>query len=156
MALGTPVAGAFAYSVSLGTTVAPAYPAGITATDVLVLVVGQRLLDVGADLAKDPHFGLHVGERFKLGTYSVYGLILLSCRDFGQAFEQTMRRLGAALRLPGTATALEIGMEVALRLAAVRERSPVEQASSTIGEQLTAAGFGHLDPAKRGEKGTRS
>ena len=72
------------------------------------------------------------------------------------AFEQTMRRLGAALRLPGTATALEIGMEVALRLAAVRERSPVEQASSTIGEQLTAAGFGHLDPAKRGEKGTRS
>ena len=50
-----------------------------------------RLLDIGAELAADPHFGLHVGERFKLGTYSVYGLILLSCRDFGQAFEQTMR-----------------------------------------------------------------
>jgi AraC-like DNA-binding protein len=50
-----------------------------------------RLLDVAADLAHDPHFGLHVGERVKLGTYSVYGLILLSCRDFGQAFEQTMR-----------------------------------------------------------------
>ncbi|MBA5635726.1 AraC family transcriptional regulator [Duganella sp. LX20W] len=50
-----------------------------------------RLLDVGAALADDPHFGLHVGERFKLGTYNVYGLILLSCRDFGQAFEQTMR-----------------------------------------------------------------
>jgi AraC-like DNA-binding protein len=50
-----------------------------------------RLLDIGARLADDPHFGLHVGERFKLGTYSVYGLILLSCRDFGQAFEQTMR-----------------------------------------------------------------
>lgn len=50
-----------------------------------------RLLDVGAELASDPHFGLHVGERFKLGTYNVYGLILLSCRDFGQAFEQTMR-----------------------------------------------------------------
>jgi AraC-like DNA-binding protein len=50
-----------------------------------------RLLDIGAELAADPHFGLHVGERVKLGTYSVYGLILLSCRDFGQALEQTMR-----------------------------------------------------------------
>lgn len=50
-----------------------------------------RLLDIGAALADDPHFGLHVGERVKLGTYSVYGLILLSCRDFGQAFEQTVR-----------------------------------------------------------------
>jgi AraC-like DNA-binding protein len=50
-----------------------------------------RLLAVGAELAQDPHFGLHVGERVKLGTYSVYGLILLSCRDFGQAIEQTLR-----------------------------------------------------------------
>jgi AraC-like DNA-binding protein len=50
-----------------------------------------RLLDLAAALAHDPHFGLHVGERVKLGTYSVYGLILLSCRDFGHAFEQTIR-----------------------------------------------------------------
>lgn len=50
-----------------------------------------RLLDIASGLARDPHFGLHVGERVKLGTYTVYGLILLSCRDFGQAFEQTMR-----------------------------------------------------------------
>ena len=50
-----------------------------------------RLLDTAAELAGDPHFGLHVGERVKLGTYTVYGLILLSCRDFGQALEQTMR-----------------------------------------------------------------
>ncbi|MFL6674490.1 MAG: AraC family transcriptional regulator ligand-binding domain-containing protein [Massilia sp.] len=50
-----------------------------------------RLLDAGARLAADPHFGLHVGEHVKLGTYSVYGLILLACRDFGQAIEQTMR-----------------------------------------------------------------
>ncbi|WP_426162614.1 AraC family transcriptional regulator [Pseudoduganella sp. R-34] len=50
-----------------------------------------KLLDIAARLADDPHFGLHVGERVKLGTYTVYGLILLSCRDFGQAFEQTMR-----------------------------------------------------------------
>ena len=50
-----------------------------------------RLLDLAAALTDDPHFGLHVGERVKLGTYSVYGLILLSCRDFGHAFEQTIR-----------------------------------------------------------------
>ncbi|MES2153232.1 MAG: AraC family transcriptional regulator [Pseudomonadota bacterium] len=50
-----------------------------------------RLLEIGAELSGDAHFGLHVGERVKLGTYSVYGLILLSCRDFGQAFEQTIR-----------------------------------------------------------------
>jgi AraC-like DNA-binding protein len=50
-----------------------------------------RLLGVAAELADDPHFGLHVGERVKLGTYSVYGLILLSCKDFGQVLQQTMR-----------------------------------------------------------------
>ncbi len=50
-----------------------------------------RLLDAGADLAGDPHFGLHVGECVKLGSYSVYGLVLLACRDIGQALEQTMR-----------------------------------------------------------------
>lgn len=55
-----------------------------------------RLLDVGAALAGDAHFGLHVGERVKLGTYNVYGLILLSCRDFGQALQQTMRFEGLA------------------------------------------------------------
>ena len=55
-----------------------------------------RLLDVGAELARHPHFGLHVGERVKLGTYSVYGLILLSCRDFGQVFQQTLRYEGLA------------------------------------------------------------
>lgn len=50
-----------------------------------------QLLELGAQLTQDPHFGLHVGECVKLGTYSVYGLILLSCRDFGMALEQTMR-----------------------------------------------------------------
>ena len=47
-----------------------------------------QLLELGAQLAQDEHFGLHVGECVKLGTYSVYGLILLSCRDFGMALEQ--------------------------------------------------------------------
>lgn len=42
MALGTPVAGAAAYSASAGTTVAPAYPTGILATDAVLLFVGQK------------------------------------------------------------------------------------------------------------------
>jgi AraC-like DNA-binding protein len=49
------------------------------------------LLAAGAELADDPHFGLHVGERVRLGTYSVYGLILLACASFAQALEQTQR-----------------------------------------------------------------
>jgi len=49
------------------------------------------LLAHGARLTGDPHFGLHVGERVRLGTYSVYGLILLACADFAQALEQTQR-----------------------------------------------------------------
>lgn len=71
--------------------------AGLTAgsldplPEMLAAATYVKLLDLGAELARDPHFGLHVGERVKLGTYTVYGLILLSCRDFGQAFEQTMR-----------------------------------------------------------------
>ena len=50
-----------------------------------------RLLDAGAQLAGDAHFGLHVGQRVRMGTYSAYGLILLSCKDVGQALEQTAR-----------------------------------------------------------------
>ena len=42
-----------------------------------------RLLDAGAMLAGDAHFGLHVGERVRMGTYSAYGLVLLSCASVG-------------------------------------------------------------------------
>lgn len=51
-----------------------------------------RLLDAGAQLAGDAHFGLHVGQHVRMGTYSAYGLILLSCKDVGQALEQTDRK----------------------------------------------------------------
>lgn len=42
MALGTPVDGGAAYSAAGGTTVTPAYPAGIVAGDVLALIVGMK------------------------------------------------------------------------------------------------------------------
>ena len=54
------------------------------------------LLDAGSRLARDPHFGLHVGERVRPGTFSVYGLVLLACRDIGQALDQTQRYEGLA------------------------------------------------------------
>lgn len=66
-----------------------------------------RLLETGATVACDPHFGLHVGERVKLGTYSVYGLVLLSCRDFGHALEQTIRYEQLAHDLGRSALAVE-------------------------------------------------
>ena len=42
MALGTPTAAAVAYSASGGTSVAPAYPTGLAAGDVIVMFVGQK------------------------------------------------------------------------------------------------------------------
>lgn len=60
-------------------------PAGVSARAYV------RLLDAGAALAGDAHFGLHVGQRARMGTYSAYGLILLSCKNVGQALEQTAR-----------------------------------------------------------------
>lgn len=68
-----------------------------------------RLLAAAAELANDPHFGLHAGECVKLGTYNVYGMILLSCRDFGQALQQTMRFEGLAHDLGKTSLHLDGG-----------------------------------------------
>ncbi|HYD95923.1 MAG TPA: AraC family transcriptional regulator [Noviherbaspirillum sp.] len=73
----------------------------------LPAAVYVRLLDAGAQLADDPHFGLHVGECMKLGTYNVYGLILLSCSDFGQALQQTLRFEGLAHDLGRSALRLD-------------------------------------------------
>ena len=42
MALGTPTAAAVAYSAASGTSVAPAYPTGLVADDVIVMFVGQK------------------------------------------------------------------------------------------------------------------
>jgi AraC-like DNA-binding protein len=74
-----------AREAGLATTAFDPLPASLAADDYV------RLLDAGARLARDPHFGLHVGERVRPGTYSVHGLVLLACRDVGQALEQTLR-----------------------------------------------------------------
>ncbi|OGB27492.1 MAG: AraC family transcriptional regulator [Burkholderiales bacterium RIFCSPLOWO2_02_FULL_57_36] len=91
-----------------------------------------RLLDAGAQLADDPHFGLHVGERFKLGTYNVYGLILLSCRDVGQALQQTLRFEGLAHDLGRSALSVNDGM------AEYRWHSAFPQATRHLAESVFA------------------
>jgi AraC-like DNA-binding protein len=75
---------ALARAAGLSITLDP-LPESLAASDYIAL------LAAGAELARDPHFGLHVGERVRLGTYSVYGLILLACASFAQALEQTQR-----------------------------------------------------------------
>ena len=50
-----------------------------------------QLLNAAAELSGDEHFGLHVGERMKLATYAIYGIVLLACRNFGEAMQQVMR-----------------------------------------------------------------
>jgi len=91
-----------------------------------------RLLDSGAQLAADPHFGLHVGERVKLGTYNVYGLILLSCRDFGQALQQTLRYEGLAHDLGRS------DLSVDGALAEYRWHSNIRPASRHLAESVFA------------------
>lgn len=55
-----------------------------------------RLLETAATACGDPLFGLHVGERTRLSTFAVYGLVLCSCRSFRAATEQTRRFEGLA------------------------------------------------------------
>lgn len=123
----------------------------------------ERLLDAGAELGRDPDFGLHVGERVRLGTYNVYGLILLSCRDFGQALQQTMRFESLAHDL-GHST-----LEVAGGIAQYRWQSANPGATRHLAESVfagirvfadwlagrplppAAIGFAHARPASTAE-----
>lgn len=95
---------ALARAVGMPSSALAPLPESLTAPDYV------RLLDAGAELLQDPHFGLHLGSRVKLGTYSVYGLILLSCRDFGQVFAQTLRFEGLAHDLGRSALKVHDGV----------------------------------------------
>jgi len=73
MALGTPVAAATAYSASGGTTVAPAYPANIAATDVVLLFVGQKPTTNGGGTVTTPTGWTLQEERIGGGGYAAAG-----------------------------------------------------------------------------------
>jgi AraC-like DNA-binding protein len=99
------VPAALALAAGLAPTALDPLPDALAASDYIAL------LDAGSKLAHDPHFGLHVGERVRPGTFSVYGLVLLACRDIGQALDQTQRYeqlahdLGRSRLTPGAALA---------------------------------------------------
>ena len=73
MALGTPVAAAAAYSAASGTTVSPAYPAGILATDVVLLFVGQKPTAVGGGTVTTPTGWTLRDELTNAGGYTAQG-----------------------------------------------------------------------------------
>lgn len=69
MAFGTPVAGTAAYSASGGASVAPSYPAGITATDTLILFVGQKPSTANGGTVTTPAGWTLRGEKLASGGY---------------------------------------------------------------------------------------
>jgi len=73
VALGTPVAAAAAYSAASGTTVSPAYPAGILATDVVLLFVGQKPTAVGGGTVTTPTGWTLRDELTNAGGYTAQG-----------------------------------------------------------------------------------
>ena len=97
---------ALAQAAGLAMPLAP-LPDSLAAQDYIAL------LGIGAELTGDAHFGLHVGERMRLGAYSVYGLILLACANFAQAIEQTQRYEQLAHDLGRSHLAIEDGSDLA-------------------------------------------
>ena len=69
MALGTPVAGTAAYSAGAGSTVAPGFPAGITSTDVLILILGQKPATANGGTATTPSGWTLRHSRQAMGGY---------------------------------------------------------------------------------------
>jgi AraC-like DNA-binding protein len=98
---------ALAHAAGLAESALDPLPESLAATDYIAL------LAAGAELADDPHFGLHVGERVRLGTYSVYGLILLACADFAQVIEQTQRYEQLAHDLGRSQLAVDVKANIA-------------------------------------------
>jgi AraC-like DNA-binding protein len=96
------------------------------------------LLAAGAELARDPHFGLHVGERVRLGTYSVYGLILLACANFAQALEQTQRYEQLAHDLGRSRLAVDPAVDTVAGIATYSWTSHFPDASRHLAESVFA------------------
>lgn len=69
MALGTPVAGTAAYSAASGTSVAPAYPAGILSTDAVLLLVGQKPTTANGGTVTTPAGWTLRGQLLAAGGY---------------------------------------------------------------------------------------
>lgn len=98
MAFGTPVAGAVAYSASGGTTVAPAYPTGITASNSLILIVGQKPSVANSGTATTPTGWTLLEQSF----WDIYGTTLGA--DVGNVTLYAYRKNTVAGTETGTVT----------------------------------------------------
>jgi AraC-like DNA-binding protein len=47
--------------------------------------------DQAAEYVNDPYFGLHMGEFFKPGSWSILGYMMMNCRTLGEAIEKSGR-----------------------------------------------------------------
>jgi len=47
--------------------------------------------DAAAYKAEDPYFGLHMGEFFEPGNWSILGYLMMNCKTLGEAFEKSSR-----------------------------------------------------------------
>jgi len=47
--------------------------------------------DEAARVTGDPYFGLHMGEFYEIGSWSILGYMMMNCRTLGEAFEKSAR-----------------------------------------------------------------
>ncbi len=47
------------------------------------------LEDEAVRVTNDPFFGLHMGEFFEPGNWSIIGYMMMNCRTLGEAFEKS-------------------------------------------------------------------
>jgi hypothetical protein len=60
--------------------------------------------DEAVRLSEDPYFGLHMGEFFEAGNWSILGYMMMSCRTLGEASEKAARYqkiIGSVIRAKG-------------------------------------------------------
>ncbi|HVN54923.1 MAG TPA: AraC family transcriptional regulator [Anaerolineaceae bacterium] len=50
-----------------------------------------HIQDSAAEYVNDPFFGLHYGEYFEPGSWSILGYLMMNCRTLGEAFEKSGR-----------------------------------------------------------------
>lgn len=70
------------------------------------------LLEAACDLSGDESFGLTVGRHVRPATYSLLGVILLSCQHLGQSLHQVLRWEGLVHQLGQSHVAMDDGVGV--------------------------------------------
>jgi hypothetical protein len=76
-----------AFLVSLGID-----PPSVKSPDTRIPVETYLLIqDQAADYIHDPYFGLHMGEFFEAGSWSILGYMMMNCKNLAEAAEKSGR-----------------------------------------------------------------